>query len=319
MIGRDHLDTGSVASPNRETEGMRDGSDAIADWPILNALLNASAGATWVSLHHGGGVGIGYSIHAGMVIVADGTREADERLRARADVRPGDRRRAARRRRISGSDSHGSGARSANSDGGDTAMMAPHAGLERRVLAALEAAPPRIPVVLGGCGSGRTTALHALVDRLGRDQCQYIDVERSASTPERFLHALTSQLAVPRHGARPRAPNSAREAFDHTLAYFARARAGDRPATFLLDEVLELRTFESFPGLRHVLRELLQALLGERQPLRADLALRRARASAAARRHGALRGDSPAGALARPKCRACCRRWATPPPRIASS
>jgi urocanate hydratase len=80
VIGRDHLDTGSVASPHRETEGMRDGSDAIADWPILNALLNASAGATWVSLHHGGGVGIGYSIHAGMVIVADGSREADERL-----------------------------------------------------------------------------------------------------------------------------------------------------------------------------------------------------------------------------------------------
>jgi urocanate hydratase len=80
VIGRDHLDTGSVASPNRETEGMRDGSDAIADWPILNALLNASAGATWVSVHHGGGVGIGYSIHAGMVIVADGSPEADERL-----------------------------------------------------------------------------------------------------------------------------------------------------------------------------------------------------------------------------------------------
>ena len=80
VIGRDHLDTGSVASPNRETEGMRDGSDAIADWPVLNALLNASAGATWVSVHHGGGVGIGYSLHAGMVIVADGTPEADERL-----------------------------------------------------------------------------------------------------------------------------------------------------------------------------------------------------------------------------------------------
>jgi urocanate hydratase len=80
VIGRDHLDTGSVASPNRETEGMRDGSDAIADWPVLNALLNTSSGATWVSLHHGGGVGIGYSLHAGMVIVADGTREADEKL-----------------------------------------------------------------------------------------------------------------------------------------------------------------------------------------------------------------------------------------------
>jgi len=80
VIGRDHLDTGSVASPNRETEGMRDGSDAIADWPVLNALLNASAGATWVSVHHGGGVGIGYSLHAGMVVVADGTERADRQL-----------------------------------------------------------------------------------------------------------------------------------------------------------------------------------------------------------------------------------------------
>ena len=81
VIGRDHLDAGSVASPNRETEGMRDGSDAIADWPILNALINTAAGASWVSVHHGGGVGIGYSIHAGMVVVADGTPEADRRLR----------------------------------------------------------------------------------------------------------------------------------------------------------------------------------------------------------------------------------------------
>lgn len=80
VIGRDHLDTGSVASPNRETEGMLDGSDAIADWPILNALLNAVSGATWVSVHHGGGVGIGYSIHAGMVVVADGTDAAEWRL-----------------------------------------------------------------------------------------------------------------------------------------------------------------------------------------------------------------------------------------------
>ncbi len=80
VIGRDHLDTGSVASPNRETEGMKDGSDAIADWPILNALLNAVSGASWVSVHHGGGVGIGYSIHAGQVIVADGTEMMDERL-----------------------------------------------------------------------------------------------------------------------------------------------------------------------------------------------------------------------------------------------
>ena len=89
VIGRDHLDTGSVASPNRETEGMRDGSDAIADWPVLNALLNASSGATWVSVHHGGGVGIGYSLHAGMVVIADGTREADEKLERVLTCDPG--------------------------------------------------------------------------------------------------------------------------------------------------------------------------------------------------------------------------------------
>ncbi len=82
VIGRDHLDTGSVASPYRETESMKDGSDAIADWPILNALLNTAAGAHWVSFHHGGGVGIGYSLHAGMVVVADGSKDAQERLQA---------------------------------------------------------------------------------------------------------------------------------------------------------------------------------------------------------------------------------------------
>lgn len=89
VIGRDHLDTGSVASPNRETEGMKDGSDAIADWPILNALLNAVCGASWVSVHHGGGVGIGFSIHAGMVIVADGSESADKRLERVLTVDPG--------------------------------------------------------------------------------------------------------------------------------------------------------------------------------------------------------------------------------------
>jgi urocanate hydratase len=89
VIGRDHLDAGSVASPYRETEGMKDGSDAIADWPILNALLNAVCGATWVSVHHGGGVGIGKSIHAGMVIVCDGTREADKHLERVLTADPG--------------------------------------------------------------------------------------------------------------------------------------------------------------------------------------------------------------------------------------
>ncbi|MEP6573126.1 MAG: urocanate hydratase [Gemmatimonadota bacterium] len=89
VIGRDHLDTGSVASPNRETEGMLDGSDAIADWPLLNALLNTACGASWVSLHHGGGVGIGYSIHSGMVAVADGTESADRRLQRVLTADPG--------------------------------------------------------------------------------------------------------------------------------------------------------------------------------------------------------------------------------------
>ena len=89
VIGRDHLDAGSVASPNRETESMRDGSDAIADWPILNALVNTAAGATWVSVHHGGGVGIGYSLHAGMVVVADGSPDAARRLTRVLTTDPG--------------------------------------------------------------------------------------------------------------------------------------------------------------------------------------------------------------------------------------
>jgi urocanate hydratase len=89
VIGRDHLDSGSVASPNRETESMKDGSDAISDWPILNALINAVGGATWVSFHHGGGVGMGYSQHAGQVIVADGTPEAARRLERVLTTDPG--------------------------------------------------------------------------------------------------------------------------------------------------------------------------------------------------------------------------------------
>lgn len=88
-IGRDHLDSGSVASPYRETEGMKDGSDAIADWPVLNALLNTASGASWVSVHHGGGVGIGYSIHAGLVVVADGSEDAERKLTACLTNDPG--------------------------------------------------------------------------------------------------------------------------------------------------------------------------------------------------------------------------------------
>src|SRR5687767_14716895 len=144
-------------------------------------------------------------------------------------------------------------------------MMAPHAGLERRVLAALDATPPRIPVVIGGCGTGRTTLLHALTDRMGRAHCQYVDVERAASTPERFHHAVSTASPFSVNGqsaaAAQEPAGSARAAFDRTLTLITRARAAaDAPATFLLDEVLELRTFESFPGLRHVLREMLHAI-----------------------------------------------------------
>jgi hypothetical protein len=137
-------------------------------------------------------------------------------------------------------------------------MMAPHDGLERRVLAALEAMPARIPVVLGGCGTGRSTLLHGLADRLGRTACQYVDVERSASTPERFHRAVASASPFVPSIPVPEA-TSAREAFERTLRLLTRT-PGERPATYLLDEILELRTFESFPGLRHVLRETLDAL-----------------------------------------------------------
>lgn len=141
-------------------------------------------------------------------------------------------------------------------------MMAPHAGLERRVIASLEATPSRVPVVLGGCGSGRTTLLHALADRIGRTSCQHIDVERAASTPERFHDAILAASPFVDPGAAASAPPaSPREAFDRTLAFLQRARTPDgQAATFLLDEVLELRTFENFPDLRQVQREFVQAM-----------------------------------------------------------
>ena len=100
VIGRDHLDSGSVASPNRETEAMKDGSDAVSDWPLLNALLNTASGATWVSLHHGGGVGMGYSQHAGMVIVCRRHAGSGATHRTGAVERSGDRRHAPRRCRL---------------------------------------------------------------------------------------------------------------------------------------------------------------------------------------------------------------------------
>src|SRR5215467_10344746 len=137
-------------------------------------------------------------------------------------------------------------------------MMTPRPNLTRRVMSALDASPSRIPVLLGGCGSGRTTLLQQLRERMGRTSAHYIDVERTATTPERFLRAIA--VASPFPISEP-PPTSARAAFDATLAFFDRARiAGGEPATFLFDEFLELRTFESFPGLRRVLHELVDGL-----------------------------------------------------------
>ena len=187
-------------------------------------------------------------------------------------------------------------------------MTGPAAGFERRVHAALDASPSRIPVLLGGCGTGRTWLLQRLRDRIGRQAAQYIDVERCATTPERFLQAVTSTSPFRWHGAEP-APATAREAFDALLAFFDTARApGGEPCTFLLDEVLELRTFESFPGLRHVLRELIDALA--ESPNRFVLTTRYIGpgASPAPRRHGPLRGDAPAGADSRSTSPTCWRR-----------
>jgi len=139
-------------------------------------------------------------------------------------------------------------------------MTGSQPGFERRVQSALDATPSRIPVVLGGCGTGRTWLLQRLHERGGRTT-QYVDVERCATTPERFLTAVLS--ASPLAPVADRPVTSAREAFDALLAYFDAARGPNgEPVTFLLDEVLELRTFESFPGLRHVLRDLLQGLTG---------------------------------------------------------
>jgi hypothetical protein len=139
-------------------------------------------------------------------------------------------------------------------------MTASRPPLERRVLAAVDATPSRIPIVLGDFRTGRTQLLYRVRERLGRTQCQHIDVERSATTPERFQHAIVD--ASPFRFPVRADPTSPRDAFDATLAFLDQARAGggNEPATFLLDEVLELRTFESFPGLRSALRELLKML-----------------------------------------------------------
>jgi hypothetical protein len=137
-------------------------------------------------------------------------------------------------------------------------MVTPRPNLTRRVMAALDASPSRIPVLLGGCGSGRTTILRQLRERLGRTGALYLDVERTATTPERFLRAVVSSSPFP---VSEPPPAGARAAFDATLAFLCRAKNGSgEPVTMLLDEFLELRTFESFPGLRRVLHDLVDGL-----------------------------------------------------------
>src|ERR1700716_2320815 len=139
-------------------------------------------------------------------------------------------------------------------------MLTPRTSLARRVTAALDASPSRIPVLVGGCGSGRTTVLRQLRERIGRTAVQHIDVERTATTPERFLHAVTSVSPFPVSDPSPHQAG-ARAAFDTTLAFFSRARTpASETATFFLDEFLELRTFESFPGLRRVLHDCIDGL-----------------------------------------------------------
>ena len=139
-------------------------------------------------------------------------------------------------------------------------MTAARPALERRIIAAVDATPSRIPVVLGDFRTGRTQLFYRLRERFGRSQCQQIDVERAATTPERFFAAIVADSPF-RLASRPE-PATARDAFDALLAFLDQARAGggNEPATFLLDEVLELRTFESFPGLRTALRELMTSL-----------------------------------------------------------
>lgn len=156
-------------------------------------------------------------------------------------------------------------------------MLTPRSTLTRRIVAALDASPSRIPVLVGGCGSGRSTLLQQLRERLGRTAAHSIDVERTATTPERFLRAVAATAPFP---VSEGAPAGARAAFDATLAFFSRARtAAGEPATFLLDEFLELRTFESFPGLRRVLHEFVDSLAssGNRFVLTSRYAARTAR------------------------------------------
>ena len=231
VIGRDHLDTGSVASPYRETEGMRDGSDAIADWPMLNALLNTSAGATWVSVHHGGGVGIGYSLHAGMVIVADGSRDADEKLERVLTCDPG---MGVVRHADAGYPEAIDTAR-ARASYADAARAGPHVIRERTASSTRaracrrskrSAARSRIPVVLGGCGTGRTCCCSGCASGLAAARRSTSTSNDAPRRPSAFFRRVTGVIAVPVACRRAKARDRARGVRHaaRVLRYGARAR-----------------------------------------------------------------------------------------------
>ena len=300
VIGRDHLDTGSVASPNRETEGMRDGSDAIADWPILNALLNASSGATWVSVHHGGGVGIGYSIHAGMVIVADGIARGRREAAARPDVRPGHGRRAARRRRLPGSHRDRRGAGRADPDARVRAARTP-SRRERPAVTTLPTVDQRIKATLSQ-DAGRIPVV-ARPLRLGPHQ-------PAAAAARRVRPATTASTST--SSGRRRRPSGSSGA-DRRLARSSRRRPTPRVAVAARGVRRHARVLRRRPprgpGTGHVparrgarvphVRELPRAApraartaRGDRlvaQPLRADVALRHADRARAGQRVAAVR------------------------------
>ena len=297
VIGRDHLDAGSVASPTRETENMRDGSDAIADWPVLNALLNASSGATWVSVHHGGGVGIGYSLHAGMVIVADGTAEADEKLERVLTCDPGigvlrhadagypEALAAADARRPS--NAHARGTRHADPS---LHADAPH----RRQRSTRRRRGSRCSSAAAAAAARRCCTSCATAS--AAPAAQYVDVERTATTPERFLRAVTGASPFPpveptAPTARPRRVRSRRSRFlARTRA--RRQRAGDVPAR----RVPRAADVRELPGPAPRAARPRRRPGGQRQPLRPDQPLHGAHAPAAARPLGALRSDSHAAA-----------------------
>ena len=198
VIGRDHLDTGSVASPYRETEAMLDGSDAIADWPLLNAMVNVASGASWVSIHHGGGVGIGRSIHAGQVSVADGTRAGGAEARARPDQRPRHRRHPPRRRGLRPRVRGRGRARRPRADGGMTRYHADFAWL-----------------------GGDTVVADVLIDDRGR-----ADRRGHARRPARAARSGCAASRCPASPTRTRTRSSGRCAGARSAAAAASGRGG---------------------------------------------------------------------------------------------